>query len=506
MRLATEISGVDKMYKNFLNSISVTLAYKNVEMQADKFAQNVAKTRGAIEENFGVTYKYMGNASKAVFDAMAEMNIALSEGGTDAERILRSNADKIELLSKEKEVYHNVDVARVKKYVNDILEQYKTIPVAKTETDKKIVEGQKFSDEQILSQAESTEAALLSIQSKMSDDAKKSWEDKNKYEQDITTRHSEWKKQRALEDISELKRINDETKAYKDMFSGGNTAESDDYQKVVLQQQITFDLKTEYEQQMANESAMYEYHKTILGYSYELEKLHTKKMSEIEEKAINEKIRLKQKDIDITNEQMKTYSKAAENTMTLLTEIAKANKTSAADLKTIRIAEILMNGAGASIAAMVSIWSDQKSEMYTKIGLTIGAAAAISSQTAAALVAVNSAYARGTDYHRGNSRSGLSLVGEEGPELVQLNTGSSVATARETAAAMAGLRSNGGGLVSTNTAGSGATYNFTTTINAGSNMTSGDLRRLQRESDENTRKTITRLINDGTLPRGIVLS
>lgn len=109
-----------------------------------------------------------------------------------------------------------------------------------------------------------------------------------------------------------------------------------------------------------------------------------------------------------------------------------------------------ISSLGSSLGTTASsIWSS-----ITSTASSIGSA--ISSAASTAWSWVTSWFADGTD----DAPGGLAVVGEEGPELVNLPKGSSVATASETAAAMAG------GSSTTKNTTINATFNSPTTLNS----------------------------------------
>jgi tape measure domain-containing protein len=80
----------------------------------------------------------------------------------------------------------------------------------------------------------------------------------------------------------------------------------------------------------------------------------------------------------------------------------------------------------ANMAAAASIWTDQKSTVYEKIGESIGVGAGLTGNLIASLATVDK-YARGTR----SARGGAAWVGEQGPEMVNLPRGAQVYSAQE---------------------------------------------------------------------------
>lgn len=104
--------------------------------------------------------------------------------------------------------------------------------------------------------------------------------------------------------------------------------------------------------------------------------------------------------------------------------IAKESK----ERQRILIAMAWVDLGGAAVKSIYDVWQDKSTDIYTKIALTAATAAEVIATGASLISQMQSAYALGTSYSRG----GLALVGEHGPELVNMPRGSRVYTNYQT--------------------------------------------------------------------------
>jgi hypothetical protein len=111
----------------------------------------------------------------------------------------------------------------------------------------------------------------------------------------------------------------------------------------------------------------------------------------------------------------------------LAVDLTNALGTAGEDQKEIMLAVALVKAAAAAVEAIYTVWANPEGEVWYKIAMTAVAVAEVVATTATQISAINAA-ARGTSYSPG----GLTLVGEEGPELVNMPRGSQVHTTYET--------------------------------------------------------------------------
>ena len=124
-------------------------------------------------------------------------------------------------------------------------------------------------------------------------------------------------------------------------------------------------------------------------------------------------------------QQIREYTKRFYNSIMTLAEASVRNsKRSAQEKQNILIAMAIVEAAAASVSAIRVVLNDESIEgVWAKIGVSVLAVGAIVAATAAQISNMKGqSFARGTSYARG----GMSLVGEEGPELVNLPRGSQV--------------------------------------------------------------------------------
>lgn len=89
----------------------------------------------------------------------------------------------------------------------------------------------------------------------------------------------------------------------------------------------------------------------------------------------------------------------------------------------------IAEGAAAAVSGIKSVWQEDGLSIYAKIALSALTAAGIVAATASQVSSIkNQSFARGTGFAPG----GTSLVGEEGPELVNLPRGAQVRTSVQT--------------------------------------------------------------------------
>jgi hypothetical protein len=121
----------------------------------------------------------------------------------------------------------------------------------------------------------------------------------------------------------------------------------------------------------------------------------------------------------------------------------------------------IAEAAGAAVSGISAVWKEQPNWILGIVE-TVAVVAAIAASCATQISAIQSAsFAKGTSFAPG----GMSLVGEEGPELVNLPRGSQVSTAGQTRDMMSTSSNN-------------VTINFSGT---GRETTPNDLRKLSRD-------------------------
>jgi hypothetical protein len=112
--------------------------------------------------------------------------------------------------------------------------------------------------------------------------------------------------------------------------------------------------------------------------------------------------------------------------------VTENSKMEAKKRRSILISMSLIEAGAAAVTGIYTAWKDSKS-VYEGIIKTVAVLAEIAATTGTYIASMKSqSFAGGTRYAPG----GLSLVGEEGPELRDVPTGSRIFTARETKRAM----------------------------------------------------------------------
>jgi hypothetical protein len=163
------------------------------------------------------------------------------------------------------------------------------------------------------------------------------------------------------------------------------------------------------------------------------------------------------------------YGAYAGQTIQALQMVAQANKADAHTMKGIAYGRAVIDSAGAGIAAARTIWSQQGGSIYQKIAETIGVEAMLSVELGAQLAMIKK-----QSFGTGTSRApgGLSLVGEQGPELAYLPSGTAVSSALETRSILNNI---------TNTQNSGG--NVAVTFNVTDATTGDKLLKMLRAGD-----------------------
>jgi hypothetical protein len=195
----------------------------------------------------------------------------------------------------------------------------------------------------------------------------------------------------------------------------------------------------------------------------ELDKIREEELRK-EEERLRELERMKKAELQLQYDYVVAVESITDSLATLGKLAVKNSRANAEEQKGILTGIAIAEAAGAAVSGIAAVWKEQPNWILGLVE-TVAVVAAIAASTATQIAAIQGAsFAKGTSFAPG----GLSLVGEEGPELVNLPRGSQVFTAGQTRDIM-------------NTTNSNITINFSGT---GRETTPNDLRKLSRDLEK----------------------